>query len=134
MAERAKWLGDVAPLAEEWTAHFVPEFRCGFVASAQVGLTTLRERGADVRRCCPAFQKLIVLGTLGRGKELASCEALAGVPEVVLSSLQPASRCSFGGPTVREGVSGGVDRTAEAANAKRQAAGNRTAGHESSGG
>jgi uncharacterized protein (TIGR02996 family) len=85
LSQHREWLGEVAPLTEEWTKHFVPEFRRGFVASAQVGLTTLCEHGVAIRRCCPALQKLIVLGTLGRGKEMASCEALAGVPELYLA-------------------------------------------------
>lgn len=81
---QAEWLGEAAPLLEE-SAHWNPEFRRGFVASAQVGLTALGDCGVAVRRSCPTLQRLIVLGTLGRGEELASCPALAGLPALTLA-------------------------------------------------
>jgi uncharacterized protein (TIGR02996 family) len=82
---KALWLGEAAAVEADSSALFEPEFRRGFVASAQIGLTALRESGAAVRRGCPALQRLIVLGTLGRGEELAACEALAGLPELTLA-------------------------------------------------
>lgn len=89
-AHRVAWLGEVASLGEDHPNHFEPEFRRGFVASAQIGLTALRQHGFAVRRCCPALQRLIVLGTLGRGKELASCAALAGLSDLLLAGwLRP---------------------------------------------
>ena len=85
-AHEAEWLGKAASLEQDSPqTYFGPEFRRGFVASAQVGLTKLGKHGLAIRRCCPALQKLIVLGTLGRGEELAPCEALAGVPELYLA-------------------------------------------------
>lgn len=81
---RAEWLGEAAPLLEG-KAHFNPEFRRGFVASARIGLTALSAHGERLRRACPTLRRLTVLGTLGRGKELGSCAALAGLPELNLA-------------------------------------------------
>jgi uncharacterized protein (TIGR02996 family) len=82
---RAVWLGEVANLEVDHPSYFEPEFRRGFVSSATIGLTALAEHGPAVRRACPALQRLIIYGTLGRGKELASCKALDGLPELLLA-------------------------------------------------
>jgi uncharacterized protein (TIGR02996 family) len=83
---KAEWLGAAAPLEENaHQTHFAPEFRRGFVASAQIGLTALTQHGADLRRGCPTLQRLIVVGTLGRGTELADCAALTGLPDLLLA-------------------------------------------------
>lgn len=79
------WLGEAARLSGDDHNHFDPEFRRGFVESAEIGLTCLEEHGEELRRSCPTLRKLIVFGTLGRGKELASCAGLAGIPELVLA-------------------------------------------------
>src|SRR5262249_16659365 len=86
---KAKWLGEAAFLDDDSSTYFGPEFRRGFVASAGIGLTSLLAHGDAVRRACPALRELIVLGTLGRGKELASCAALAGLPRLMAGWLDP---------------------------------------------
>lgn len=83
-AHQAEWLGDVGARVNDTANRFRAEFRRGFVASAEVGLTAFREHGAALRRACPTLQQLVVLGTLGRGKELASCAALAGLTGLTL--------------------------------------------------
>jgi uncharacterized protein (TIGR02996 family) len=87
---KAAWLGEVADLESD-ESRFKPEFRRGFVASAEIGLTALGEHGGKIRLACPTVQRLVVLGTLGRGAEIASCTCLAGLPELVLAGwLNPA--------------------------------------------
>jgi uncharacterized protein (TIGR02996 family) len=82
---RAEWLGEAVAFEDVEELSVKAEFRRGLVASAQIGLTALVHNGEEVRRCCPALQRMIVFGTLGRGEEIASCASLAGLPELVLA-------------------------------------------------
>jgi uncharacterized protein (TIGR02996 family) len=84
-AHRADWLGPAAVLDEDYESYFGPEFRRGFVSSASIGLSAFLEHGPALRQACPALQRLIVIGTLGRGESLAAQPALAGLPELVLA-------------------------------------------------
>ncbi len=82
---RAEWLGKAGQMEKDHSNHFEPEFRRGFVESAEVGLTGLAEYGMVLRRACPALQRLIILGTLGRGEEIADCRAVSGLTELLLA-------------------------------------------------
>jgi uncharacterized protein (TIGR02996 family) len=82
---RSSWLGEAAALGGEHSNHFKPEFRRGFVGSAEIGLTALVEHGEAVRRACPVLQRFVVFGTLGRGWEIASCSAVGGLPELLVA-------------------------------------------------
>jgi len=89
-AHEAEWLGKAASLEQDSPhTYFGPEFRRGFVASAGIGLRALLSDGDVVRRACPTLRELIVFGTLGRGEEMASCAALAGLPRLMTGWLDP---------------------------------------------
>ena len=79
------WLGTAATLTKPREMHFRPEFRRGFVAAAQIGLSALTRQGGLIRSACPTLQKFIVFGSLGRGTELAGCSALAGMSELLIA-------------------------------------------------
>jgi uncharacterized protein (TIGR02996 family) len=81
----ADWLGPAASLRDDGSAHFQAEFRRGFVASVQITLSAFRAHGEMVRQCCPALERLIVFGTLGRCKSLAKLPALAGLSALTLA-------------------------------------------------
>jgi uncharacterized protein (TIGR02996 family) len=82
---KKRWLGKATRLDADYQNYFEPEFRRGFVASAGIGLKALLAHGDVVRRECPALQRLIVFGTLGRAANLAACAALTGLPELTLA-------------------------------------------------
>jgi uncharacterized protein (TIGR02996 family) len=84
-AYRADWLGEAAGVEAARTNYFEPDFRRGFVSSAGIGLTALAAHGEEVRRGCPMLRRLVVFGTLGGGEQLASCTALAELPELLLA-------------------------------------------------
>jgi uncharacterized protein (TIGR02996 family) len=91
---QAKWLGTLAGLDRDYTTHFQPEFRRGFIASVGIGLSALLDKSTTLRQSCPALQHLIVFGTLGRGKALATCPSLAGLPELTLAGWLTATDAS----------------------------------------
>ncbi len=82
---RKRWLGPAVELWEDYQTHFNPEFRRGFVESVGVGLTALVDQGQKIHDGCPMLRELIVYGSMGRGKQLASCAAVAGVPRIVIA-------------------------------------------------
>src|SRR5262245_42356922 len=81
---QAAWLGEAASVEDDYGNHFRPEFRRGFVARAGIGVTALLREGDKVRRSCPALEELVLFGSLGRGKELAGCAALANLPSLLV--------------------------------------------------
>jgi hypothetical protein len=93
---KAVWLSGLASLEEEHGRRFEAQFRRGFVASAEIGLTLLLKHGQELRRDCPALQRLVVFGTLGCGAEIASCGALAGLRELLLAGwLNPSDAAAL---------------------------------------
>src|SRR5262249_13886376 len=85
----AEWLGEAAAVGADYNNEFRPDFRRGVVASGGVARSGLLAPGEGLRRACPALGELIVFGALGRGQELASCPALAGLPALLPGWLDP---------------------------------------------
>jgi uncharacterized protein (TIGR02996 family) len=83
-AHKAAWLGRTAYLANDYSAPFRVEFRRGFVQSVQIGLSALAEHGETIRESCPALERLIIFGTLGRCGSLGAERVLTGLPALTL--------------------------------------------------
>jgi uncharacterized protein (TIGR02996 family) len=104
-AHQADWLGPIASLEKDNSPYFCAEFRRGFVASVQIGISALGEHGEAVRQACPGLQRLIVLGTLGRCGPLAAQPALAGLPALTLvGGLTPADAVALARSSYLEGL------------------------------
>ncbi len=84
-ANKLKWLGSVASMEDDFTAHFQATFRRGFVDEVAMCTSVFLWYSEQARDRFPLLRKVTLYGPRDQGPDFAACPALGGIRELVLA-------------------------------------------------